>query len=375
MTTNAERHGRAVYPGSRMQPGVVADGYGDFDTCRPYRHYGRLRKQEWQQDCAPLLEALTRYDAARLQLEKEGGDLQDLVRLNGILQQKFTLQSWEGKVSVSLVDFKSIKSTLEYIGAGLHLDVRRLITGMPSYYLCRKRYDHIAPYGVIVEDVYRSEGYPMPEERFVKLMDCGKEKYHLRLAVFREKLRERLVPEEGIPMEYRLDAALFTTGRQVFQAAWHEDQRPALQAAVHFELDLFQQAIELFYLALSGELCDLRRHIDDHLLDFFATVYPQPAIHAFLQQLRALDGEAINNIPKKALVQYSRLTRAFGIFLRVEVAWGNRKTAMPLYKLLFGNFSRLEKVGPMLKNDPELAPAISQLERQAARAIQAMVCP
>ncbi|MEW6366027.1 MAG: hypothetical protein AB1714_15465 [Acidobacteriota bacterium] len=54
--------------------------------------------------------------------------------------------------------------------------------------------------------------------------------------------------------------------------------------------------------------------------------------------------------------------QAFGGFLQTEVAWGWRKTAVPIHKLLFANVQRLELVGKTLKGTAAVAEGIAHLE-------------
>ena len=45
------------------------------------------------------------------------------------------------------------------------MDVRQLDSRMPVYFLCRLRKDYWSEYSLIVEDLYRSPGYPLTDER------------------------------------------------------------------------------------------------------------------------------------------------------------------------------------------------------------------
>ena len=139
-----------------------------------------------------------------------------------------------------------------------------------------------------------------------------------------------------------MDDLILEVGKYVFQAGWHDDQRPGTLTAKHLDLPNFHQAIELLYLCLSGDLCELRGIIHPSIVDFFDKIYPQPAIPAFLQKLRPMDGSVLNDLPKKTLNLYIRLSNAFSQFMKSEAAWGNYSSPIPLYKIVFGNFSRLE---------------------------------
>lgn len=321
-------------------------------------------------DCAealkPLVRVLKSYDAARLRLQEHGGRLSDLARIARLLASEIALRGRYGQRKPSLTDPEGLRAALREIDPySLHLQVRRLPTGMPVYYLCRTRREYLAQYSLIVEDLYRSPGYPMADERFAKLMYDGHERYYLRLSPFRDAIRTAEPHDPCRHVVGRVDEALYRLGRHVFQAAWHEDQRPALAAAKHFRMTRLRHAIELLYLVLSGELCELRTQIDGPMLGFFASTYPQPALHSFLVLLKELDGGAIHELPRRALAEYAGLSAAFGRFLRVEVEWGSRRKTLPLYKLLFGNFSRLGAVRDALQNSKVLPHAIARVEALA----------
>ena len=128
--------------------------------------------------------------------------------------------------------------------------------------------------------------------------------------------------------------------------------------------------IELLYLCLSGDLCAIRANIDADISDFFVSVYPQPAIHRFLQGISELEGNILARLPDKAIEVFARLSRAYSRFLRVEVANGPRGCSVPLYKLLFANFGRLGLVEQNTSGDGDVATAAAELEEQAREAIQ-----
>ncbi|MEI7899952.1 MAG: hypothetical protein WCK89_06840 [bacterium] len=359
--------------------------------------YGAVRAVDASKALQPLLDHIRAYDTLRQKLEREGGGFPDIAKVTELLSQPITLRGKYGNCKATLTDQAGLRTALFDIGNNdLHLDIRQLSTGMPVYYLCRIRRDYQSEHSLIVEDHYQSTGYPMVDERFVRMMDCGHETYYLRLSQFRDKLKEegqrvhspRRTPEgskkysgiyeTAVPAspiqphaspddssDLQIDDTLYHVGRHVFQAAWHEDQRPGVLAATHFGLPYFRQAIELLYLCLSGELCELRNATNERLLAFFKETYPQPAIHAFLGLLGGLDGAAINDLPRKALKFYVRLSSAFSSFLGVEVQWGHSRARVPLYKLVFGNFSRLDMLAVTLAHDKKLRSAAKELDQQA----------
>lgn len=323
----------------------------------------------------PLIRQVRHYDELRLKLEKQGGQIADLEKISNTLSKVITLKGRFGNVEAALTDPRSVRQMLFEVGGfDLHMEVRRLQTEMPVYYFCRIRRDFWSEYTLIVEDLYRSPEYPVLDDRFVKLMSGGHEAYHLRLSQFRGGVTGLIKKEEEEEVSSsQIDEMLYNLGRNVFQAAWHEDQRPAVLAATHFELPKFRNAVELLYICLSGELCELRSVVDERLLSFFVTIYPQPAMHAFLSLLTRLDGGSINEMPQKAAKLYSKLSKAFGRFLRTEIPWGSRKVRMPVYKLIFGNFTRLDLVAADARQNETLQKTAGQLEEESQLVVDGIV--
>ncbi len=343
----------------------------------------------------PLLGQIRHYDDLRQRLETEGGDINDMTQITWILTEPIVLQDTlhgNRDCMVELVDQTGIRNVFFNLAChDVHIDVRRLPTGMPVYYLCRIRRDYWSQYSLIVEDLYLSPGYPMPDERFVRLMEFGHEIYYLRLSQFRERVKSFIgtfrlrsasyggqdgtaaspSPKKqpsALPEAFRdeqVDDLLYRAGRHIFQAAWHEDQRPGVLTAAHFGLPHFKETIELLYLCLSGELCELRNATTPDLIEFFESAYPQPGIHAFLKLLGHLDGAAINHVPRKALTLYTRLAGSFRLFLDCKAPWGRYRLPMAVRKIVLGNFGRLPMVADILKNDDAIRQAVQTLENES----------
>lgn len=324
----------------------------------------------------PLICQIRKYDDLRLKLEQKGGHTNDLNRITEILSETFFVRDNRyNTYKVTLMEHASIYNMLNDIGKfSIRFNIRQLDTGMPVYYICRTHKDYWAEYNLIVQDIYKSPGYPMHDERFVKLMYAGHEVYYLRLSHFREAMANSLVIGEKDEFEEELDEILYNLGRYVFQAAWHEDQQLGIMVSNHFGLESFRYCIELLYLCLSAELCELRTAVNDQMLLFFDRFYPQPAIHSFLEDtLPNLDGSELNRIPQKALRLYARLSRSFSHFLGTEVIWGDRKKQSPLYKIIYGNFTRLELVGKGLKDNNSVKKAVICLEAVARAIIKEII--
>ena len=70
---------------------------------------------------------------------------------------------------------------------------------------------------------------------------------------------------------------------------------------------------------------------------------------------------------------YLILSKAFSSFLNVEVNWGHRKETVPIYKLIFGNFSRMKYLSEDLKENKQLKASCAQLEKKAASIIDELL--
>lgn len=335
-----------------MQSPHKSDGYYSIHTKSPswydYNGYG-FEAKDAQKSFDRLIRHIRQYDLRRVELEQRGGSLADVQQITALLNQSVRIEGYYSPKTAIMSQPQTVREALRSVHGGLHLEVRQLETYMPVYYICRTRSDYWSEYSLIVEDIYKSPGYPMVDDRFVKIMRSGHEVYYLRLSQFRNSMGELLGYDKEESEPAVLDDILYELGRHLFQAAWHEDQRPGLLARKYLGLKHFYYAIELLYLCLSGELCDLRNTVSPLMTEFFEKIYPQPAIRRFLEMLPKLDGDDLNHIPKKATVGYSRMSKAFSRFLSTETSWGNHHTRLPMWKIFYGNLSRLEMVKSDLK--------------------------
>lgn len=272
------------------------------------------------------------------------------------------------KGSFSLTDQASVKAFLRSASISLHFDVRVNQNKLPIYYISRTRSDYWREYDLVVEDVYRSSEYPFSDERFVPLMTFGKENYFLRLSQFRQKL-ESGIKGPCVSKINKVDCLLHDLGRNIFQAIWHEDQRIGFLISKSLGMKHFSKAVELLYLCLGGELCDIRNIVNEETLGFFSDVYPHPPLEMFLSSLVSMKGNELSLIPGKAEKQYIRLMKEFRRFLSCEILWGSMSQLVPLWKVLFANINRMEKVGELLLLKSAMAKPIERLESCAREII------
>ena len=319
----------------------------------------------------PVRSHVRRCDELRTELEQHGGNSESLNQIAIALQTPISIAGRFRDYKLPLTEPARLQSVIQQESNWrVHLEIRQRDSMLPVYYLCRLDVDYFLRYRLILEDYWVSPGFPMVDRRFVRLMEQGREKYYLRLSPFREDTA-RIVPQDN-RMERTIDTVLYNVGRFVLQAAWHEDQRLALYVAEHFQLPLFQQAIELLYLCLDSQLCELRNALTPSMQRFFETVYRQPAIAGMLRGLRDLDGGSLNDISQSALDEYRELTKTFSQFLNAPVVWKNEASA-PLHSLILSNLFRLEMVTSEVKEQSAVCDARLMLEAAAQRTISRLL--
>jgi len=342
-------------PYHHRRQGLKVSDYIEDD----YEYYGLRPALDVSNALIPLIDQIIQYDTLRQKLEHNGGWMSDLAEIARILNTSFTITTSFGMKEVQLSNQTELFKAIRDIDYDLYLDIRQLHTRLPVYYICRVHRDYWGEYSLIIEDFYMSPKYPVTDERFVKIMSSGHDVYFLRLSQFREGVAKI----EGEDNEIKkVDTILYDIGRYIFQAAWHEDQRPRIMAAKHLNLPHFRQTIELLYLCLSGELCELRNAADKTMLRFFEDVYPHPPIRLFLEKLSTLDGVTLNRLHEQARELYERMSQAFSNFLSVKIPWSSREMRIPLWKLLSANFSRLPLIEKSLKDNRQLIKAATVLE-------------
>jgi hypothetical protein len=331
----------------------------------------RTRQVGVKQALGPLFERLRAYDSLRIKLEEHGASFFDLAHMTQLMKTPFVIRSGEKDYSAKLTEPQGLRSAIHGAGGyGLKLEVRQGDNRLPLYYLCRIVRDYWYDFTLIAEDLYKSPGYPESDERFMKIMDFGHEVWRLRVSLLRseaEKVLKDVFRLRGLPCTAGdVDRFLFRAGKYVLQAAWHEDQRLAVMTASAFGLGQFRNAVELLYLCLSSDACELRSVVDKALIRFFDDVYPQAAIARFLKALPDFDGARLNRLHEEAIDLYRRLAAAFSAFLRIEVNWSSRKMKVPLFKVLYANYSRFKYVVPSLRAEASVIVASRELEKESA---------
>ena len=272
-----------------------------------------------------------------------------------------------GKQVISLSEPDALRAALIRVGQNdVKLNIRRLNYGFPAYYLARTHNDWWGHYSLIVEDIHMSPDYPLPDQRFAKIMKSGKEHYYLRLSLFRQQLIQML-KDNGENTDFRVNSLLYNLGRCIFQGSWHTDQRFAFAFADTFGILELRNTIELVYLSLSCDLSTLRRSLTPSMHTFFETCYPNPNISRLLNQLESMTGKEMSEISQRGLVAYQQLTAEMNRALATEFQWRTSWLGpVPLWKIVVANVNRLDIVAKQLAADPKMKNITQQLEESAA---------
>lgn len=341
-----------------------------------YWDYYRPREIDIKTTLAPLINQMKLVDDIRTMLEQKGGRISDLKRMTDLLKEQFSIDvQYNNKHKVSLIDHEALNRVIKDVSYDLHIQIRRLPkNGLPVFYIARTKHDYWSEYNLVLEDIYKSDGYIIPDERFVKFMYyTGHEVYYLRMSQFYAKTRE-LVSKNNLGDIYRTTDHILCNASIVLNSAWHDDQRIALLCGKLFGMKNFVNAVELLYLALNSDLCEIRSEIDKESVKiFFESIYEQPAIWMFINLLSLTDGETLGIIPKHAQACYTSLLKSFNKFLVNEVTYGSYRMRSPIYKIILGNLSRLETVKQMLGENGDIKNSIQVLDRESESIIEEII--
>ncbi|MBN1674973.1 MAG: hypothetical protein JXR37_28280 [Kiritimatiellae bacterium] len=325
--------------------------------------------QELRVMLAPLIQRMREFDRLRVKLEHEGGLRSDLDQLSALLGRPIELCT-RPQIAVMLKDMKGIQNALRQMMLwNVSIQVRRITMSLPAWLLCQVRADYAQAYDVVLDDIYRSPGYPLGDPRFPKIMRWGHEVFHLRVSHLRARLSETLAATGQKSIAF-LEQFLRDIAHHLFAGAWHEDQYLARCTAETIGLPRFQEAVEFVYLCGIAELSELRSFVETfpaHIEQFFEHVEPRPVIQAFLRVLPRLDGKTLGELPSLALPQYLAVEDAFGRFVRTQIRWGHRGLLCPLFKVILANFSRLDLIADDLRQNEAIQAATTALEADSAR--------
>jgi hypothetical protein len=358
------------YEGKHQINANTAHEMYDYEFYNESSYYRKsISDTDFKKALEPVISQLQKYDKARHGLERYGGHIRQLYDINKILNEEIRCVSEYNVSKCTLAKIKDIRTMLFEIRYfdkfSLHIDVRKhSITGMPVFYLCKEYMDYDARYGFIVEDLYQSPGYYSPYRDFIKLMYGGHEVYFLNLSQFNKKIQEELFENSQEPAQEACNL-LFKMGYKIFQDAWHEDQIVAKTASNYFDMPNFKEAIDLLYLCLSGDLCELRGEIDDQMISFFEIIYPHKTIHSLLNFIKTLDGSDLSELNQKARKLYIKLLKASSKFFNLEIQRGTPHITISVQKLILGNLFRLSDNWKELKENSAVKKGAKLLDNES----------
>lgn len=338
-------------------------GSDGFDIAwEDYSYASPIDSAETRSRVANLLNRLRTIDDLRSVLEREGGSREDVETMTGLLRDEVEIEGRHSVRSVKLNQPHEVRWALEDLVPGCVFDVRRLESALPGYYLARECSDRWRQGAVIVEDLHRSVGYPISDERFVTRMQGGRERAELRLSHFRREMSQVLDTDIGAQI---VDERLFEVGASVLESCWHEDQWLAFALAEVLEVEELRFAVELLYLCLGGDLYDLRTRASPALSTFFDAVYPQPALARLTSMLPSLETDFLERLRRDAELGYQRIKKVFANLLATEVRWGPRFDTVPLWKPVYANLPRLEVVARRLRVQKKVQKSLYELRTVA----------
>jgi hypothetical protein len=347
---------------TQAKPGNVASLFGPFSP---------KKEKDITDFIRALLEQIKALDAKRQKVEGELWDTADLMDITKLLEYEIPAKINGKPRCARLQDQKELQGIISLL-PGYHLDIRRGENGLPLYLLCRIHWDYWSGYGTIVEEIHRSPGYRIFDPRFHRLIFNRKEVNVLNLAPFRAGIAD-LVDQTAPDPGAHVDEALFNLAKLVFRAAWHEDQSLGIYTAECLDIMYFREAIELLYLCLSGDLCRLRNHPQDVCLSYLREKHDNPYLHQFIEHIASLSGPGLGYLPQQAMKLFSALSSSFNKFINTPVVWGVNSQDVPLYKVLFANYTRLRQIAPHIPCDENLLSQKGLLEEVSHSTINTLL--
>ncbi len=313
-----------------------------------------------------LIQTTKQYDKRYEQLACRGGTTRDLNMLTGTLEKKFIISGGRYSFKAHLSNPESVLCALEKTGHhDIFFEVRRLQHGLPVYYICRAVHDDWGVYGLVVEDLHRSDRYVLEDPRFATLYQNSNTIICLRVSMFREQTA-RMFGEENKSKQPETDHLLYLLGRYILQGMWHVDQRFAFKVAEAFQLPNLKQTVELIYLCLSCDLGMLRGLPEAEVRRFFKDIYPHNGLSVFLTRLPRITGRQLGLVSEKALLCYLEVNRLFNDFLKTEIHTHTLQSQkLPLWKLILGNIPRLPLIAAQTTTEESLCLSRNLLEKEA----------
>jgi len=305
----------------------------------------------------PLLRHLEVYESTLDLLRRKGGKVRDIHRLMELMRRPIQFPGAPEGPEASLAKPARIRDRLHALHAGIDLELRKGPVGFPVHYVFRTSCDYFGNYTLILEDLHRGWDYDRFDarwDRFASATRYGEVDRLLRLS----PLRPAIEATAGLD---RADVLLYTAGRALFDAAWHDDQRLACAASELLDLPRFRSTLELCYLCLGGDLSRLRQALlgplGTPLTAVITAADPGGALQRLIRALPATDGAQLSGLREAAHRAFPRLDAAFATLMRSPRVFDRFPANLSLFKILVAHYRRLDRIRPLLNADARRAGA------------------
>jgi hypothetical protein len=311
----------------------------------------------------PLITHLKKVDQHRFDLYNKSISLNKLRAYKSLLAEPVALSAGCDSVQFSLLEHTKFERLVSSLGLwDIQLQVRRCKFTFPKYLICEIADNYDSGYGLVLAEYYKSFDYEIEDERFVRLMIGGHEKYFIRMEPFKEKLSA-----DSIHPLTQIENILKAAG-DYLQIAWHDDQTVSFLIADHLKIQVLKEAIEILYLILGADLSSLRSNYTPEMKSFFSNIFPRKSIGLMLEKTEKITAKEFQNMEEKARFWYSELNHCFASFLSTKIEF--KGCRMPAYKLIFANIFRLNLVSNAILRNPEIKVAIKTIKSTSYAALK-----
>lgn len=333
-----------------------------------HEYFKKPSHEEIAMRISPLVDHLGYADDSRYDLFQNSVSISKLADYKDILVEPLQIEGDGRGQEVKLSDL-DVERKLSHAGLwDIKLSVRKGRMDFPKYYLCEYRDYYSRNYGIVLTDFYRSRDYQFTDDRFARMTHYGHESNFIRMSSFRSDVN-RLISKGD---QAKTTEILTKVGSCFLQGAWHEDQMAAWIVSGVFGLEIFRQAIEIIYFILGSDFTETRNYFDDDVEQFFTLVYPRKDFLKTIHKINNSSAEDMQEMERIAREWYRSLNQAFSGLLRTEANWGSIRN-MPLYKIIYSNFYRLNRVFPLENSEgTEVEKSAGQLEEISRKFIESI---
>lgn len=296
----------------------------------------------------PLITQLRRVDAISNRIASGEGRVADLVKLEKLLKEPFSLGQYPRK-KARLNQPAELRTALSQISRELHLEIHATKRSFPSYLLCRVTTAWDTP-DTVLDDLYvsdRQHDFFVWDDRFTILQRHGRSRVFIRLSPYRKKVRQHLAESSSEePTDRDCDDVLESAATLVLGAAWYEDQGLPFHVADVFGLSEFRSALEQAAFILGSDLYQVATALQDDgetIVNFFEHVYDNRHLAHLVKRLALRGVRDLSRLESTAREAFVELNAAFSTFLSTTDAIRDLER-LELYKIVLGNFGRLHDV-------------------------------